>query len=95
MADGEPDLVVTDLDVLAVDLGVLADQFDGANDLAGYMWNTWGQLNANLSMNDFADNWKIHRGSLVDDMRKYQEKVQKIDQFWAAGDTELAQSFEE
>ena len=88
------DLVVQDLDVLADDLDVLITEFEEADGFQDEMKRHWGQLNADLSMGDFADNWKIHRGKMVDAMKTLRDAVRKADQDWTDADVKLAESLE-
>lgn len=89
------DLVVKDLDELAADLSELISQFEGALDLENDDAKIWGQHNANLSMGDFADNWTVHRDDMVKDMKKFRDKVKKVDEAWAEADRQLLDTFEE
>lgn len=89
------DLVVTDLAELVTDLDALISEFEGALDLEDDSDDIWGQLNANLSMGDFADNWTKHRDDMVEAMKKFREKVSKVNEAWEKGDRELADSLTE
>lgn len=94
------DLVVKDLSGLVVDLDHLISEFEGALDLQDVgristKKGIWGQLNANLSMHDFAWNWTKHRNDMVDDMKKLREQVQQVQQAWEQADKELADSLTE
>lgn len=86
------DLVVTDLAGLVTDLDVLISEFEGALDLEDDSDDIWGQLNANLSMGDFADNWTTHRNDMVDAMKKFREKVREVNDAWAEADRQLSES---
>ncbi len=88
------DLVVKDLQDLVNDLNELIGQFEGALDFQNDDKGLWGQLNANLSMGDFADNWTVHRDAMVKDMKSLRDQVTKVDQAWAQGDTQLLQTFQ-
>jgi hypothetical protein len=89
------DLVVKDLDVLIGDLNELIGQFEGALDFQNDEKGHWGQLNANLSMGDFADNWTIHRNKMVDAMKGFVKKLQEVDDAWHKGEQQLTESLEE
>ncbi|MBD0740251.1 hypothetical protein [Streptomyces sp. CBMA29] len=89
------DLVVKDLQSLASDLGELIGQFEGALDFQNDDKGLWGQLNANLSMGDFADNWTVHRDAMVKSMKSLRDKVNKVDEAWAQADQQLLDSFED
>jgi len=87
------DIVVReDLRVLAEDLKELISQFEGALDFQNDYKGIWGQLNANLSMGDFADNWTVHRDKMVKDMKSLREKVIKVCEAWEEADRQLATS---
>ncbi|WP_165845435.1 hypothetical protein [Streptacidiphilus pinicola] len=45
-------------------------------------------------MGDFAANWTIHRDAMVKDMKALRDKVNKVDQAWSQGDTQLVQSLQ-
>ncbi|MCB5907527.1 hypothetical protein [Streptomyces pinistramenti] len=87
------DLVVKDLQGLVSDLNELISQFEGALDFQNDDKGLWGQLNANLSMGDFADNWTSHRNDMVDEMKKFRDKVDKLDKAWTDGDQQLLDTF--
>ncbi|MFG2226349.1 hypothetical protein ACIBK8_16055 [Streptomyces sp. NPDC050161] len=89
------DLVVKDLQGLVSDLNELISQFEGALDFQNDDKGLWGQLNANLSMGDFADNWTVHRDEMVADMKKFRDKVSKLDKAWTDGDQQLLDSFKD
>jgi hypothetical protein len=86
------DLVVKDLDVLIGDLNELISQFQGALDFQNDEKGHWGQLNANLSMGDFADNWTIHRDKMVEAMRNFAKTLQKVDDAWTQAERQLTDS---
>ena len=88
------DLVVKDLDGLITDLDTLIGEFEGALDFQNDDKGLWGQLNANLSMGDFADNWTVHRDAMVKDMKSLRDSVQKVDQGWSQADNQLHDSFQ-
>jgi len=90
-----PDLVVRDLDGLVSDLNELISQFEGALDFQNDEKGQWGQLNANLSMGDFADNWTVHRNKMVDAMKKFRDKVKQLDEAWTDAEKQLTGSMEQ
>jgi len=83
------DLVVKDLAGLVHALDELVHQFAGALDFQNEQKGQWGQLNANLSMGDFADNWTVSRDKMVDAMKAFREKVDGVDKAWTEADQEL------
>ena len=87
------DLVVKDLSTLVSDLNELISQFEGALDFQNDDKGLWGQLNANLSMGDFADNWTVHRDAMVKDMKSLRDKVSKIEDGWNQADKQLLDTF--
>jgi hypothetical protein len=89
------DIVVKDLDALAGDLNELISQFEGALDFQNEQKGQWGQLNANLSMGDFADNWTGSRNKMVEAMKKFRESVEGADQGWAEAEQKMTASLEE
>lgn len=89
------DLVVKDLQTLVSDLNELIGQFEGALDFQNDDKGWWGQLNANLSMGDFADNWTVHRDDMVKSMKSLRDKVSKVDDSWAQADQQLLDSFQD
>lgn len=88
------DLVVKDLDKLITDLDKLIGEFEGALDFQNDDKGLWGQLNANLSMGDFADNWTVHRDAMVKDMKALRDSIQKVDDGWHQADGQLHDSFQ-
>lgn len=87
------DLVVKDdLKNLVADLDELISQFKDADDFQDDCKGLWGQRNANLSMGDFADNWKIHRKKIVKEMEGLRDKVQKVEEAWEETDRRLLES---
>jgi 2-hydroxy-3-keto-5-methylthiopentenyl-1-phosphate phosphatase len=86
------DLVVTDLAALVTDLDVLISEFEGALDLEDDNDDIWGQLNANLSMGDFADNWTSNRNDMVEAMKKFRENVREVNDAWTEADRKLSES---
>ncbi|WP_194894437.1 hypothetical protein [Catenulispora pinisilvae] len=87
------DLIVRDdLVSLLNDLNSLIGEFEGALDFQNEDKGLWGQQNANSSMGDFAANWRIHRDSMVKDMKSLRDSVDKINQAWQQGDQQLADS---
>jgi predicted DNA-binding protein YlxM (UPF0122 family) len=89
------DLVVKDLQDLVNDLNELISQFEGALDFQNDDKGKWGQLNANLSMGDFADNWTVHRDAMVKSMKALRDKVQKVDDAWSQADQQLLETFQQ
>lgn len=86
------DLVVKDLSDLSNDLGTLIGEFEGALDFQNDDKGLWGQLNANLSMGDFADNWTCHRNDMVDAMKDLKDKVDQVNDDWTQADQKLLDS---
>ncbi|MEY9928271.1 hypothetical protein ABH926_002910 [Catenulispora sp. GP43] len=87
------DLIVRDdLVSLVSDLNSLIGEFEGALDVQNEDKGLWGQHNANLSMGDFAANWRIHRDAMVKDMKTLRDSVDKVNQAWAQGDQQLRDS---
>ncbi|MCW2559632.1 MAG: hypothetical protein JWP55_3596 [Mycobacterium sp.] len=84
------DVVVKDLADLVDKLEELIRQFEKALDLQNDDKGLWGQLNANLSMGDFADNWTAHRNAMVKAMRTMSDSVSKVDKAWTQADVELS-----
>ncbi|ROT33428.1 hypothetical protein [Micromonospora sp. HM5-17] len=89
------DIVVKDLADLARDLSELISQFEGALDFQNEYKGHWGQLNANLSMGDFADNWTGSRDKMVESMKKFRESVEGADQAWSEAERQMLDSLEE
>jgi hypothetical protein len=83
------------LSTLDSDLFTLIDEFQGALDLQHDTGHVWGQLNANLSMNDFADNWTVSRNKMVDDMKSFKKALEQIIQSWDDADQKLAGSLQQ
>jgi hypothetical protein len=87
------DLVVKDdLNFLGSDLVELISQFEGALDFQNDFKGIWGQLNANLSMGDFADNWTVHRDAMVKDMKSLRDSIAKVIDAWDQADKQLLQT---
>jgi hypothetical protein len=90
------DLVVSDdLANLAGALDVLVGEFKNALGFQNHDKGIWGQLNANLSMGDFADNWTVHREKLVEKMEELGELVAKVHETWGTFDSDLAATLAE
>jgi hypothetical protein len=89
------DLVVSgDLDAIRDGLKTLIDEFAGAIDFTNDSKGIWGQSNAERSMGDFADNWRIHRDKMTDRMKKLKDTVEKVAAQWGDADQKLAESFQ-
>jgi uncharacterized phage infection (PIP) family protein YhgE len=87
------DLVVKDdLKSLADDLNELINQFQGATDFQNDYDGIWGQSDANQAMGDFANNWSIHRDSMVSDMQSLHDKVTNVNDSWDQTDQQLHDS---
>lgn len=89
------DLVVKDLAELVSDLNELISQFEGALDFQNEFKGHWGQLNANLSMGDFADNWTGSRDKMVEAMKKLRDRVEGANQAWSDAEREMLDSLKE
>jgi hypothetical protein len=89
------DIVVKGLAELARNLSELISQFEGALDFQNDQKGQWGQLNANLSMGDFADNWTGSRDKMVEAMKKFRESIEGADQAWTEADRQMLASLEE
>jgi hypothetical protein len=89
------DIVVKGLADLARDLSELISQFEGALNFQDEYKGRWGQLNANLSMGDFADNWTGSRDKMVEAMKKFRESIEGADQAWSDADLQMLKSLEE
>ncbi|MEV6301351.1 hypothetical protein AB0M02_18220 [Actinoplanes sp. NPDC051861] len=89
------DIVVKGLADLARNLSELISQFEGALDFQNEQKGRWGQLNANLSMGDFADNWTGSRDKMVEAMKEFRERIEAADQAWTEAELELFKSLEE
>jgi predicted DNA-binding protein YlxM (UPF0122 family) len=83
------------LSQLSNSLFALIDEFQGALDEEDKTGHAWGQLNANLSMNDFADNWTVSRNTMVDSLKSFRDNLDRIRQAWSDADPQLAQSLQE
>ncbi|MBM6406062.1 hypothetical protein JQN72_17635 [Phycicoccus sp. CSK15P-2] len=90
------DIVVkSDLDNLLGDLRFLISEFQGALDLQNDDKGIWGQLNANLSMGDFAFNWTANRDAMVKDMKALEKQVEQVIEAWTDADQQLVESLSE
>ena len=89
------DIVVKGLVELAGNLSELISQFEGALDFQNEQKGQWGQLNANLSMGDFADNWTGSRDKMVKAMKEFRESIEGADQAWTEADEQLLASLKE
>jgi hypothetical protein len=89
------DIVVKGLADLAGNLSELISQFEGALDFQNDQKGQWGQLNANLSMGDFADNWTGSRDKMVEAMKEFREKIEAADDSWTEADRQMLASLEE
>jgi len=85
------DLVIKDdIVTLAADLDALISEFEGASGLQDECKGRWGQNNANLSMGDFAHNWKERRANLVKKLQQLSKDVAGVGEGWRETDAELA-----
>lgn len=80
------------LSQLSGSLFTLIDEFQGALDEEDKTGHAWGQRNANLSMNDFADNWTVSRNTMVDNMKSFRKNLDKVREQWSEADQQLADS---
>lgn len=88
------DLVVTDeLQTISDGLKKIADEFSNAANIASDDNDIWGQSDAASAMSEFANNWSIHRGPILDRIQKHQQKVDDANQQWQQTDDGLANSF--
>ncbi|GGK95875.1 hypothetical protein [Mangrovihabitans endophyticus] len=88
------DIVVQDLGALVDDLAILIDEFDHASKFQDDYKGRWGQLNANLSMGDFAFNWRLHRKKIIEAMKEFQGQVSSAENSWSEAESEMVKGLE-
>jgi hypothetical protein len=72
VADLRVDFVV--LQTMQRSLVAVADRFEELGGQAAEEARIWGGSRVRSAMEEFADNWKSHRGKLTEDLRKLGER---------------------
>jgi hypothetical protein len=72
VADLRVDFAV--LDAMQRSLVAVAERFEGSGGQVGAEVRIWGGPQVRSAMEEFAENWKAHRGKLTEDIRKLGER---------------------
>jgi hypothetical protein len=90
MADLRVDFAV--LDAMQRSLVAVAERFEGLGAQAGAEVRIWGGSHVRSAMEEFADNWKSHRGKLTEDLRRLGERCAGTVEVFRGVDAGLAHS---
>jgi hypothetical protein len=80
------------LDAMQRSLVVVADRFEGLGGQAGVETRIWGGSHVRSVMGEFGENWKSHRGRLIEDVRKLGERCAGTVEVFGGVDGGLARS---
>lgn len=90
-----PDLIVdATLDDTNRDLKRIKDEFENASKRADQTARIWGQRDVERAMDEFADNWRVHRDDILEGLGKLSERVEQACATWSDADKQLASSLE-
>ena len=78
------------LDQTNADLKKIHDEFDNASKNAKDDRNIWGQRDLAKAMDDFANNWKIHRDKINEKLKSLSDKVDKAVAAWDDAENQLS-----
>lgn len=90
-----PDLIVdASLDDTNRDLKSIKDEFTDASKRADQTASIWGQRDVSRAMDEFADNWRVHREEILERLGKLSERVDQVCSTWSDADKQLTSSLE-
>lgn len=88
-------LIVDDtLDDTNRDLKSIRDEFTNAARNADDKAAIWGQRDVSRAMDEFADNWRVHRDKILERLGKFSDRVEEACNTWSDADKQLADSIE-
>ncbi len=89
------DLIVdATLDDTNRDLKAILDEFNNCQKNAKEDANIWGQSDVAGAMNDFANNWWVHRGEIQSSLSALSDNVDKACSAWSDADKQLSDSLQ-
>jgi hypothetical protein len=89
------DLIVdASLDDTNRDLKAIHDEFNNAQKNADENSGIWGQADLASAMNQFANDWYVHRDAINDRLGKLSDRVDKACSTWNDADKQLAESLQ-
>lgn len=89
------DLNLEDLRALADDLTSIRSEFENADDNAEDAAEATGHDELRDIVNDFADEWRIKRGDMMEDLSKLTDVINQIADSFTELDTELGNALED
>lgn len=90
-----PDLIVdATLDDTDRDLKAITDEFTNAGKRADETAAIWGQRDVSRAMDEFADNWRVHRDEILERLGSLSKRVEQACVTWSDADKQLASSLE-
>lgn len=95
MAGYDLSINMDELRKLAEDLTAVRDEFDNADDNADETADATGHDELREVVNSFADEWRIRRGKMMEDLNKLTDIINQIAEAFTEVDTELAKALEE
>lgn len=89
------DLIVdATLDETNAALKAIRSEFEEASKRADETEKIWGQRDVSRAMDEFADNWKIHREEILDRLSKLSDRVEQAAAVWTDAEKQLSASLE-
>ena len=89
------DLIVdVSLDDTNRDLKAIHDEFNNAQSNADQNSGIWGQADLASAMNQFANDWYVHRDAINSRLGKLSDRVDKACSTWSDADKQLAGSLQ-
>lgn len=89
------DLIVdATLDDTNRDLKAIREEFSTAKENADRNSGIWGQSDLASAMNEFVDNWFVHRDKINDRLGKLSERVDQACAAWGEAEKQLASSLQ-
>ena len=95
MAGYDLSIDMESLRALAEDLSAIRDEFENADDNADDTADATGHDELRDVVNSFADEWRIRRGKMMEDLNKLTDIIGQIADTFTQVDTELAKALEE
>lgn len=90
-----PDLIIDGtLDETNADLKRIKDEFENVSKRTDQTARIWGQRDVERAMDEFADNWRVHRDEILERLGKFSERVEQACATWSDADKQLASSLE-
>jgi hypothetical protein len=76
------------------DLRAIRDEFETAGQAADDHARVWGQRDVGRAMQEFADNWRVHRDEILERLTTLGERVDQVDATWTDAEAQLADSIQ-